>query len=91
MVYVINVGGSMRKGLDEVKEGRNVRVVDILGGFKLKRRLESIGIIPDVIIKKVSNQFMKGPVVLAVGKTKIAIGYGMAKKIIVEEIDGGKE
>ncbi len=77
----------MKKDLTEVKEGEEVKVVEILGGLGFKRRLESMGIVPNVIIKKVSNQVMKGPVVININKTQVAIGYGMAKKIIVEEIN----
>ncbi len=43
----------MKKDLTEVKEGEEVKVVEILGGLGFKRRLESMGIVPNVIIKKV--------------------------------------
>ncbi len=81
----------MKKELINVEEGKDVKVVEIQGGHGLKKRLESIGIIPDVIIRKISNQVMKGPVVIKVGTTQVAIGYGMARKIIVEEIESKDE
>lgn len=77
----------MKKELISVKEGKDVKIIEIKGGQGLKRRLESIGIMPNVIIRKVSNQIMKGPIVVRINNTQVAIGYGMAKKIIVEEID----
>jgi Fe2+ transport system protein FeoA len=46
--------------------------------------LEALGIRNGKKIKKLSSMFMRGPVTVQVGQTRISIGYGMASKIIVE-------
>ena len=35
-------------------------------------------------IKKVSQQFTNGPVVISYGNTRVAVGRGMAQRIMVE-------
>ena len=52
-------------------------------------RLHSLGIRPGKRITKVSGMFMRGPVTLQVGRAQVAIGYGMAGKILVE-VEGEK-
>ncbi|MCJ7497920.1 MAG: ferrous iron transport protein A [candidate division Zixibacteria bacterium] len=69
--------------LTQLKEGKVGVVVDIQGGFGLIRRLEVLGIRVDEKVIKVSSQFAKGPVTLKVGNTQVALGFGIAKKIIV--------
>jgi ferrous iron transport protein A len=58
------------------------------GGWGLIRRLENMGIRPGVVITKKSNQFFHGPVIIEVGRTQLAIGYGMARKILVDPVEG---
>ena len=53
--------------------------------FPLMQRLEAMGIRPGVVLKKVSNQFLRGPVIIEIGKTQLAIGHGMAVKILVDK------
>ena len=72
--------------LVSVSAGESVRVVDILGGHGLAARLEALGIRPGTTITKRSEMFMRGPVTVEAHGTQIAIGYGMASKILVEPI-----
>jgi ferrous iron transport protein A len=58
--------------------------MDIKGGHGAIKRLQSMGIRPGKKITKVSSMFMRGPVTLQVDRTQIAIGHGMASKILVE-------
>uniref|UniRef100_A0A7V0Z4Q1 GTP-binding protein n=1 Tax=candidate division WOR-3 bacterium TaxID=2052148 RepID=A0A7V0Z4Q1_UNCW3 len=69
--------------LTMMKPGEKGRVVEIAGGKGLISRLESLGIIPGAEITKISEQIMHGPVVIKIGNTQVAIGYGMARKVIV--------
>ncbi|RKY54855.1 MAG: ferrous iron transport protein A [Candidatus Neomarinimicrobiota bacterium] len=69
--------------LTQINQGETAVVVDIRAGYGLSRRLESMGIKPGVMITKVSSQLMRGPITVQVGNSRIAIGFGMAKKIIV--------
>jgi ferrous iron transport protein A len=65
-------------------------VVGIDGGKGIVSRLSTLGIRQGVEIKKISQQAMRGPVVAIVGRTQIAVGFGMAKRILVE-VDIDKE
>ena len=74
--------------------GELVRVINILGGHGLASRLEALGIRPGTNIIKRSEMFMRGPVTVEVYGAQIAIGYGMASKILVVPVDeepGNKE
>ena len=68
--------------LAEVKAGREVKVVEIYGGFGIRRKLASVGIFPGVKVKVVKNP--PGPVIVETSGTRFAIGMGMARKIEVE-------
>jgi len=50
----------------------------------LIQRLEAMGIRSGVSITKISDHFLYGPVIILVGRTQLAIGYGMAVKILVK-------
>lgn len=76
MAYII--------ALTMMKAGQMGRVVQIFGGHGLIRRLEVLGIRVGKRVRKVSSQLMRGPVVLEVDNTRLAIGFGMASKILVE-------
>ncbi|MGB9720957.1 MAG: FeoB small GTPase domain-containing protein [bacterium] len=69
--------------LTMMKSGEKAKVVEIIGGKGLVSRLESLGIFPGAEVTKISEQIMHGPVVLRIGNAQIAIGYGMARKVIV--------
>lgn len=64
--------------------GQTGTIVQILGGHGLVRRLQALGIRPGKRITKVSSTFMRGPVTIQVDNAQIAIGFGMANRIIVE-------
>ncbi len=50
----------------------------------MTRRLSALGIRPGKRLTKVSAMFMRGPVTVRVGGTEIALGFGMASRIVVE-------
>jgi len=43
-----------------------------------------LGIRPGKKVTKLSSTLFRGPVTLRVNNTQVAVGFGMAKKIIVE-------
>lgn len=47
-------------------------------------RLSALGIRPGKRITKVSSMLMRGPVTIQSGQTQLAVGFGMAGRIIVE-------
>ena len=70
--------------LTSVKAGKTVKVSEIHAGRNLINKLEALGIRPGVTIKKISSQIMHGPIIVKVGQSQIAIGFGMAQRIMVE-------
>jgi ferrous iron transport protein A len=70
--------------LTKMEAGTNGPVVKVDGGHGLRARLDALGIRPGVKITKVSGQIMHGPIIVRVGATQIAIGFGMAARVVVE-------
>ena len=73
-----------QKTIHDLKNGVPAKIKKIIGGRHFIGKAESLGIREGVQITKVSSQMMHGPVTVKVGQTQIAIGHGMAKKIIIE-------
>jgi ferrous iron transport protein A len=67
-----------------MRPGQSGRVVEIQGGAGLADRLNSLGIRPGKRVTKVSSMIMHGPATVQVDRAQVAIGFGMAGKIIVE-------
>jgi len=59
-------------------------VVQIGGGHGLARRLQIMGIRVGAMITKRSAQLFRGPVTIRVGGTDLALGFGLARRIMVE-------
>jgi ferrous iron transport protein A len=70
--------------LNRMESGQRGKVIEIQGGQGIVRRLEALGVRTGRNITKVSSMFMRGPVTLQIGNMQIAIGFGMARRIIVE-------
>ena len=68
----------------QMRTGQSGKVVQVLGGPGLVNRLNSLGIRPGKRITKVSSVFMRGPVTIQIDRAQVAIGYGMANKIVIE-------
>ena len=75
---------SKQTTLARMSSGQTGIVFQIAGGYGLGRRLQALGIRPGKRITKVSAMFGHGPVTVQVDNTQIALGFGMAGKIIVE-------
>ncbi|MFH1665686.1 MAG: FeoA family protein [Candidatus Omnitrophota bacterium] len=69
--------------LIKLATGRSGIVIEI-SGDDAGRRLGYLGIRPGKRITKISSHFWGGPVTVRVDKSKVAIGHGIARKIIVE-------
>jgi len=70
--------------LTDVKSGSKVRVVRIKGGLGIRQRLSCLGIhIGDIIILQKSG-FMRGPILLNIHGNQVALGRGVAAKVLVE-------
>ncbi|MDD5246207.1 MAG: FeoA family protein [Candidatus Omnitrophica bacterium] len=70
--------------LAKMKAGQKGRVTEFSGGAVVKERLMSMGIYPGREITKLSHFALRGPVTIKVGRSIVAIGHGMAGKILLE-------
>jgi len=65
-----------------VNAGEVVKVVSINAGWGLQRRLADMGLTPGVKVKMVNKQG-RGPVLLELRGSRLALGHGIAHKIMV--------
>jgi len=70
--------------LIDLPDGSTGTITAINGGYGLTQKLDDLGIHIGKEIIKVSRQWMKGPVIIRSGNMEIALGYGMARRIMVE-------
>lgn len=63
--------------------GAKVEVVRIAAGNNLSERLTSMGLVPGTVIEVV-NCCCKGPMIVAVKGSRVALGRGMALKVLVK-------
>ena len=70
--------------LTDMRNGKTAKVVEILGGKKIHNRLRALGIRHGVNVTRINGAFAHSPVVLQVGETQTALGFGISYKIIVE-------
>ncbi len=73
--------------LTQAAVGAEVRVIAIYGGRRLRRRLADLGINIGMVIR-VLQRNQHGPLILAVKDARMAVGHGVAHKIMVEPAGG---
>ena len=73
-----------RVSLTQMQTGQKGIIVEINGGVGLTCKLKALGIRTGKEVKKISEQWMRGPVLLQHGHSQIALGFGMASKVLVE-------
>ena len=70
--------------LTEMKTGQSGRIRKIYGGRGALARLQALGLHPGKRVTKLSAFFQKGPVVIEVDRSRVAVGYGRANRIFVD-------
>jgi ferrous iron transport protein A len=75
---------NMQLTLGKMSAGQTGTIIQILGGRGLNRRLEALGIRPGKKVTKISTMLFHGPVTLRTDHTEVAVGFGMAQKILIE-------
>ena len=70
--------------LAQMRVGRSGTVIELLGRHRFIDRLNALGIRPGKRVTKVSSMLMRGPITIEIDRSQVAIGFGMAKRIIVE-------
>jgi ferrous iron transport protein A len=70
--------------LSSMKTGSTGIIVQIQGGRAMHDKLANLGIREGKHVKKISQHALKGPAVLEVDRSQVAVGYGMASRIFVD-------
>jgi ferrous iron transport protein A len=83
-VKEINMSNSEYVSLAGMDSGSKGIIVQIEGGHGLISRLNALGIRPNKRITKISSMMMRGPVTIDIDGTQVALGFGMAKRIILQ-------
>ncbi len=73
----------MSMALSMANEGSVVKIMDIVSGERMKKRLSELGLYEGTEVL-VSKNDVCGPVILKVLDSRIAVGRGQAMKIMVE-------
>ena len=68
--------------LSRVDQGKEVTLIDIDGGRGIRSKLYSMGLVPGVKLTVLRGN-CAGPTMVAIKDFRLAIGRGMAQKIIV--------
>jgi len=68
--------------LSMVSPGTKVKIRHVRGGWGLQRRLADMGLTPGVEVMVISGQ-CPGPVVLEVRGSRLALGHGVAHRVVV--------
>ena len=58
-------------------------VCELAGGRRMAARLQAMGVRPGKSVRKISRQPLRGPVAVEIDNFCVAIGHGMARRIIV--------
>lgn len=75
--------------LIDAPRDKSLKIVDFLGGHGMHRRLLSLGFHKNDIIELDSRSILGGPLLIKdlTSDTSVALGRGIARKIMVEIID----
>ncbi|RLC71385.1 MAG: ferrous iron transport protein A [Chloroflexi bacterium] len=64
------------------RPGELVTVIGVRAGWGLQRRLADLGLTPGVQIRVINSQ-MPGPVLIDLRGSRVALGRGVAQKVMV--------
>jgi ferrous iron transport protein A len=73
--------------LDQINENRKAKVLDIQGGAGIRQRLSQMGIHPGDTITILRYGALRGPILIEVHGSQVALGRGIASRILVEETE----
>jgi len=72
--------------LDTIKPGQKARVLEVQGGWGLRQKLSELGIFPEQIVTIATTSLWRGPVLVEVNSNEVALGRGVARKVVVEVV-----
>jgi len=70
--------------LSQVEAGQKVRIVGFIGGLRLEHKLRQLGLVPGDRARVIRYAPLGGPVLVEVDGRSIALGRGVASKVVVE-------
>jgi ferrous iron transport protein A len=73
--------------LSAVRTGESVQIQRLRGGHQFLSRLASLGFTPGAHLRVVQN-YGRGPLIVSLRDTRVALGRGEATKILVERLAG---
>ena len=73
--------------LDQMSENKKARVVDVQGGWGIRRRLSQMGIHPGDIVMVLRYGALGGPILIEVHGFQVALGRRIASRILVEDVE----
>ena len=73
----------MDKTLADLNPGETATILSLHGGRGMHGRLRRLGLIEGQVVQKLSTLALGGPVVVLIHRAQIAIGRGMARRILV--------
>ncbi|NOX44362.1 MAG: ferrous iron transport protein A [Caldiserica bacterium] len=73
--------------LEALPVGRRARVVRIDGGRGLVARLARLGVVPGAEVEVISRAPVGGPILVEVDGARVALGRGVARRVVVEPRD----
>lgn len=76
--------GGMLMPLSMVAPGREVELVAVHGGWGIRRRLADMGFNPGVRLRVIHSG--GGPIIVSIRDTRLALGRGIAHRIMVKPL-----
>lgn len=70
--------------LNGVAIGRYAEINNIQGSERICKKIMEMGLNKGIVIQMVRND--EGPLIIKIGETRLALGRGMAQKVIVREV-----
>ena len=73
--------------LTQIKKEQEAIVREIQGGWGVRQRLNQMGIHPGDKLYVKRSSTMKSPVLIRIHGTEVAVGLGIAQKVMVSPVD----
>ncbi len=71
------------KLLTELGPNEEGKIISLTGGRGLQARLRALGLVEGQVVRQLSSLAWGGPVIVSVNRAQIAIGRGMARRVVV--------
>jgi ferrous iron transport protein A len=69
-----------------MEPGQKAKVIEVQGGWGLRQKLSELGILPNEVVTLANASAWQGPVLVQVNCNEVALGKGVARKVLVEVV-----